>query len=146
LEVQERFLGGNLDPQGTDKSITQVNYFVGNNKDMWKSNVPTYNVLSLGQVWHNVFVTLKASSKNIEKIFTVQPGGSVGNIMISVDGINSMSIDEDGKLLMNTNLGTVPMTKPFAYQEINSIQYPVQVSYDIMNGKSYGFKVANYDN
>lgn len=45
---------------------------------------------------------------------------------------------------MDTNLGSIPMTKPYAYHEINSIRHQVDISYTI-NGNTYGFKVGNYD-
>src|SRR5207245_9086468 len=50
----------------------------------------------------------------------------------------------NGKLLMSTQLVTVSMTKPYAYQEINGVRHPVQVSYSISKN-SYGFEVGNYD-
>src|SRR2546425_7874961 len=126
VAIDEKFIGSSaINPQGADRSISQVNYFVGN-RDSWKSNIPTFNAVSLGQVWPQVDVTLKLQGKNIEKIFTLQPRGNVDNIRVAVDGINSMSLDKDGKLLMGTQFGTVSMTKPHAYQEINGVHHTVQ--------------------
>src|SRR3989442_6161599 len=144
VAIDEKFIGSSaINPQGADRSISQVNYFVGN-RDSWKSNIPTFNAVSLGQVWPQVDVTLKLQGKNIEKIFTLQPRGNVDNIRVAVDGINSMSLDKDGKLLMGTQFGTVSMTKPHAYQEINGVHHTVQISYSISKN-SYGFEVGNYD-
>jgi len=145
VAIDEKFIGsyGITNPEGVDRSISQVNYFVSS-KDSWKSNIPTYNAVSLGQVWPQVDVTLKVQGKNIEKIFTIQPRGNVDNIRVAVGGINSMSLDKDGKLLIGTQLVTVSMTKPYAYQEINGVRHTVQVSYSISKN-SYGFEVGNYD-
>ena len=143
--VDERFIGsqGTINPQGIDRSSSQVSYFVGN-KDSWKSNAPTYNALSLGQVWPQVDLTLKAYGKNIEKIFTIQPGGNVNSIRAALDGINSISVDKDGRLLIGTQLGTVSMSIPVAYQEINGVRHGIDVSY-VISGNSYGFTIGDYD-
>ena len=145
IAVDETFIGsyGTINPRGIDKSSSQVSYFVGN-KDSWKSNAPTYNTLSLGSVWPQVDITLKAYGKSTEKIFTIHPGGNVNSIRVALDGINSISVDKEGKLLIGTQLGTVSMTRPVAYQEINGMRHGIEVSY-VVSGNSYGFTVGNYD-
>lgn len=124
VSVKENFVDSQaLQPIGLEKSVATVNYFVGNEEN-WHSNIPTYGSIVLGQTWPSVNVELKTYGKNIEKIFTVLPDGSVDSIRMSFYGIKSLSINEKGELLLNTGLGTVTMTKPVAYQNIDGVKNP----------------------
>jgi len=144
VAVNEKFLGTNgLQPTGIAKSDSIVNYFVGD-KQNWRSNIPTFDSVSLGEIWPLIDVELKAYGNNVEKIFNVQPDGNVDNIWLSFDGITSLSVDESGNLLLDTKLGTISMTEPIAYQDINGVRNNVAVSY-VIDDNSYGFVVGNYD-
>ena len=80
IAIKERFLTKRgFHPAGLDKSNSAVNYFVGE-RDGWRSNIPTYNAVDLGEVWPRVEVELLAYGKNVEKVFKVKPGG---RLMIS---------------------------------------------------------------
>jgi len=144
--VKESFLGSTMhafQPRGLDKSNAIVNYFVGE-KESWRSNVPTYNAVGLGEIWPSIDVELKAYGNNIEKIFSVRPGGSVEDIMLALEGVKSLSLSEEGELLLETELGTIAMTRPLAFQDIAGMQIPVDVFY-VLKDNTYGFEVANYN-
>ena len=79
----------------------------------------TYEVVSLGEVYQGIDLRLKAYGKNVEKIFTVKPGADPGAIKLKIDGGNSLKINENGELEVETGLGAVSFAKPLAYQEIN---------------------------
>jgi len=145
MVVKEKFIDAdNLQPTGVDKSDSIVNYFVGNQKN-WRSNIPTYDTITLGEVWPSVEVELKAYGNNLEKIFKVVPGGDVNSISIGFDGITGLTTTEDGNLLLETKLGPVSMSKPVAYQYINDSKKYVDVSYSLLDTNSYGFMVGKYD-
>ena len=144
VAVKERFLSEQaLRATGFDKSDAIVNYFVGE-KESWRSNIPTYNAVNLGEVWSGVDVELRAHGKNVEKIFNVKPGANVGDIRLAFEGVGSLKVSEDGELLLETELGTLAMTKPFAFQSIDGVQRHVDVSY-FVQGNTYGFEVGSYD-
>jgi len=141
--IKETFLGEPLDPKGFEKSDTVMSYFFGD-KENWHSNIPTYKSLSLGEVWPSVFVSSKAYENNIEKIFEIQPGGSVQDIKISFDGVQNVSITPDGELQLKIEVGSLLMSNPIAFQYIDGLRNEVNVSYAI-DGNTYGFDVGQYD-
>jgi hypothetical protein len=143
LAVRETFLTKALHPIGGDKGSTFVNYFVGEEEN-WRSNIPTYDTITLGYVWPSVDVELRAYGKNIEKVFKVAPGGSTENIRLAVEGVRSLDVNEEGELLLETELGTFAMTKPLAYQDIDDVRKSVAVSYSV-DSNTYGFAVGQYD-
>ena len=45
---------------GEQPAVTTVNYFTGNDKSKWKTNVPSYNIVNLGEVYKGIELSLKA--------------------------------------------------------------------------------------
>jgi len=144
ITILEKFLTiQNTQPIGLEKSKTIVNYYVGAQEN-WRTNVPTYNSITLGEVCPSVTLELKASANNYEKIFKVAPGGNVDNIRLGFDGINHLEIVDNGDLYVETTLGVISLSKPTAFQDINDVRQNVDVSYFI-DGNSYGFVTGDYD-
>ena len=81
---------------------------------------------------------------NIEKLFTVFPGTNPDVIKMNVDGLESLSVDKSGELLLHTSVGDITMTAPIAYQHIDGIKKFVTVKYSISN-TIYGFVLGDYE-
>ena len=131
--------------QGLEKAKAKVNYFIGNDKKKWKTGIPTYNLVSLGEVYKGIELKLKAHGNNIEKLFFIKPGSEVSQIKLKIDGAKNLRIDKQGHLEVETQLGIVKFTKPVAFQEINGKKVKVAVEYQILSKNSYSFKVGKYN-
>ena len=135
--------GGNLTPSADTPSETTVNYFKGTEEN-WHTDVPTYDSVSAGFVWDGVSLSLKAYGNNIEKLFTVFPGTNPNVIKMNFDGVESLSVDKSGELLLHTSVGDITMTAPIAYQHVDGIKKFVPVKYSVSN-TSYGFVLGDYE-
>ena len=137
-----------LHPVGINKSVTKVNYFSGK-KENWRTGIPTWQEVSLGEVYQGIELKLRAYENNVEKLFTVRPGRSVEKIRLKIEGAKGLSVNKNGELEIDTALGTVEMTKPVAFQEIDGKRVEVAANYivsDQSSGLTYGFQVGQYDN
>jgi len=133
--LKETLIGAKeLKVSGEDKAETKVNYFIGNKKD-WKSNISSYNEVSLGEVYKNIELKLKAYGNNVEKLFVVKPGGNVKNISLNLEGSKSLKVNKNGELEVETELGSVKFTKPYAYQEIDGKRVEVECKFEVQNAK-----------
>lgn len=145
--LKERLIGSlNVTPMGSDKSQTKISIFKGNDQTKWKSNLPTYNEILLGEVYKGIDLKLRAYGNNAEKIFTVHPGSHPDTIRLSMEGALSLKINKEGQLVAETELGPVQFTAPIAYQltpNADKREY-VQVAYRLVD-HGYGFDVTNYD-
>ena len=145
LVLKETLVGASVtNPQGNDRAKTKVNYFIGNDKDKWKTNISTYNSVDFGNVYKGIDLSLKAYGKTVEKVFTVQPGANPESIKLKMEGGNSLKVNEKGELELETDLGVIRFSKPLAYQEKDGKQEKVQVAYYINKG-AYGFMAGDYD-
>ncbi len=140
------------DIKGINKSETRVNYFFGS-KDNWRTDIPAWQEVSIGEVYEDIELKLRAYGKNVEKLFTVYPKGSVEDIKLNIEGAKGLKVNKDGELEIETALGTVKMTKPVAYQDINGKRVQVAANYILPNSELstpnskliYGFEVEEYD-
>ena len=108
------------DIKGMNKSETTVNYFVSSDASAWKTNIQTWQEVSLGEVYDGIDLKLRAYGKNVEKLFTVHPKGSVDDIRLTLEGAKNLKVNENGELEVETELGTIKFTKPVAFQEPKS--------------------------
>ncbi|MBM4136326.1 MAG: hypothetical protein FJ241_05765, partial [Nitrospira sp.] len=152
IALKEELIGGSVtEVKGEGKSVTKVNYFKGNDPSKWRNNIPTHNLVSLGEVFSGIALKLKAYGNNVEKLFYIKPYANFEDIKLKLEGAKGIRINEKGELEVKTELGTVKFTKPIAYQEIDGKRVEVVVSYlipqsEISNTQfEYGFKVGNYD-
>jgi hypothetical protein len=108
--ITERPVGGTARPVGRDRTGTRVAYFLGRDSARWRSGVRTYEQVDLGEVWPGVTVTLRARERDVEKVFTVRPGGSVERIRIRVGGAHALGLDGEGAVTARTASGRVTFT------------------------------------
>ncbi|MFH0888838.1 MAG: CFI-box-CTERM domain-containing protein [Planctomycetota bacterium] len=144
LNTEYRIPNTGINVEGLERAETIINSFVGPEED-WRSNISTYKLIALGNIWDGITFNLRANQKNIEKLFMVHPDGNVNSIRFAVEGIKTLSLKESGELELITSQGNTKFTQPIAYQDVDGIRKPIDVSYLIINDSTYGFKVGNYD-
>lgn len=145
LILKEKLAGGRSNrPAGEQKSSTRVNVFKGEDPGQWRTAVPAYDLVSLGEIYDGIEVKLKARGKNVEKLFHVRPGADPGAIRLEVEGSKWMSVNGAGELVLMTGFGDVAFTKPVAYQLADGRRRDIDVRYEV-SGNAYGFKLGAYD-
>ena len=173
--LKEELVGGRVkEVKAEEEAITKVSQFIGNDSSKWRSNISTYSLVSLGEVYQGIEIKLKAYGKTVEKLFYVKAGTDPGSIRVRLSGGESLRVNEEGALEVKTALGDVKFSKPVAYQEINGRRIEVAVDYRVLNSEPltppselitnpptppfekggqggfdseliYGFKVGDYD-
>ena len=77
--LKEELVGGTIKSiTAEEKSPTNVSSFIGNDPSAWRSNIPTYDLVNIGEVYEGIGLKLKAYGNNVEKLFTVKPGANPG--------------------------------------------------------------------
>ena len=143
--IKDIFTDKTVKLEGLEPSPTKVNYFIGKDKNKWKTNIQTYGNISLGEIYKGIELKLKAYGNNVEKLFTVLPKENPEEIRIKVKGSKGLKVTEEGELEVITEIGSIKFTKPIAYQETGGKRNTVEVAYALYEGNVYGFKVGDYD-
>jgi hypothetical protein len=142
--LTETLVDGRARPAARERSETNVSYFRGDDPARWRPRIPTYERVSLGEVWPGVTMSLRAQGRSVEKIFTIEPGTSVDRIRVRMRGARSLTVNTQGALVARTGVGDVTFTPPAAYQERDGVREPITVAYR-QGGREYGFRVGAYD-
>lgn len=146
LTIKEKFTGETNPPFFRGETAgTKINIFKGNDPLKWKRNIPSYQQISLGEIYKGIEIRLKAYGDTIEKIFSVKPGANPDSINLKIEGAKNLSINEKGELEVQVNDEKITYSKPVAYQKkANGERVDIQVSY-LVEGNQYRFKVGDYD-
>jgi hypothetical protein len=142
--LTESFVDGHATPAGAHSAATHVSVFAGSDPTRWQRDVASYADVDLGAVWPGISVALTAHGKQVEKVFTVEPGAAPDMIRVRVAGAESLAVADDGGLVVHTGIGDVRLTPPVAYQEIAGTRRMLPAQYAI-SGDEYGFRVSGYD-
>jgi hypothetical protein len=145
VALKEELIGAKIiEIKGESQPLTKLNYFKGNDTSKWQSNIPTYNVVSLGEVYEGIEVKLKAYGNNVEKLFYIKPGAEPETIKIKLSGGKGAKVNENGDLEVETDRGPVKFSKPVAFQEDGGKKELMEAAY-VVWGNEYGFSLGEYD-
>jgi len=150
--VQLSFVGANKNAKiiADEKMPGHINYFVGNDKTKWRSNIPTFGAVTYKDVYKNIDIKFYGNNKNIEHDVIVKPGGDPSQVKFVYKGIKGLKVTDTGDLEVSLENGKIIEKRPVVFQEINGKRVAVSGSYRILKERdgtfAYGFKVASYDN
>ena len=138
--------------EGLDRQDAGVNYFLGNDKSKWKTGISTYKGIIYQGVYKGIDLKVFGKGKDLEYEFVVNPGGNPNDILLTYNGIERLSKNGKGELLIGTAFGELKETKPYIYQEIEG-KKAVHGSFEIRQSAgrfrtarfSYGFQIGLYN-
>jgi hypothetical protein len=125
------------------------NYFIGNDQNNWRTDVPNYGRVRFDEVYRGINVEYYGNQRQLEYDFIVEPGGDPGQIKLNFDGVKRVSVDEDGDLLLEAASGErIAQKKPLIYQIVEGTRVEVEGEYIFPSrrgAKAAGFKIGTYD-
>ncbi len=145
--LQFRLLGANQNPSvvGEEQQPGRVNYFLGNDRSKWHTNVPTYRQIRYKNVYPGIDLIYYGNHQQLEYDFAIAPGVDSRQIQFEIRGANQVSLDEQGNLVLATNGAKLHFQTPAVYQESKGQRVPVVGSYVMKDSSHIGFQLADYD-
>jgi hypothetical protein len=135
----------NPEVTGEDKLRGTVNYFNGGERANWSSQVATYGSVKYHEIYSGVDLVYYGKQQQLEYDFIVAPNQDPQKIRLSFSGVQSLSIDQTGALVLKTDAGEIRQQPPVAYQEIDGRRQSVQAAYMLKKQGEVGFRVGDYD-
>ncbi|UCD62703.1 MAG: SBBP repeat-containing protein, partial [Candidatus Zixiibacteriota bacterium] len=148
LTIRSSFVGANPDPRmaGENRLDYRCNYFVGNDPTKWRIDVPTYRAVVYQQIYPGTDLKYYGNGKEMEYDFILSPGADPSQIKIQYEGVQSLSVNELGELVVTTQWGEVIERRPVVYQLVNGVRLPIEGRYEMLADNTFGFSVgADYD-
>ena len=145
--VRMKLVGANPAPRvsGLEELPGKSNYFIGNDPDKWRTNVPRYAKVQYNDVYPGVDLVYYGNQRQLEYDLVVGPGADPGAITLSFEGVERLWIDAQGDLVLETAGGEIRQHKPLVYQEVDGVRREITGSYVLSGRHQVGFDVAAYD-
>ncbi|MBF9142999.1 DUF7948 domain-containing protein [Hymenobacter properus] len=124
------FVGANTQAavSGEARQPGYNNYFLGNDKSRWASNVPTYGEVRYQALYPGIDLHFYSKEQALEYDFEVGVGADAGRIALRYDGQAKLQIVK-GALNIGTTVGTVVEQRPYAYQLVDGRRQRVACEY-----------------
>src|SRR5215217_9011754 len=145
LRLEMMGVGAAPQIEGQDELPGKINYFIGNNPENWRRNIPTYRKVRYKDVYPGIDVVYYGNQRELEYDFVIAPGANPKLIKFRVEGAERLRLDRQGNLLLILKHGEVRLNKPFVYQLAEEgSRSEVKGSY-VINGNEIRFKVRGAD-
>ncbi|HHT9110520.1 MAG TPA: SBBP repeat-containing protein, partial [Candidatus Brocadiaceae bacterium] len=155
-------LGANKNPEIIAEGMqeSKVNYFIGNNPQKWKTNIPTYQSVVYKEMYKGIDIKFYGNNQQLEYDIIVKPGANPSHVKFSCEGIKGLRVTEHGELAVSLKDGKLIQKKPYIYQEIDGKRIEIEGKFRVASAGSgvhnpkskiqnpkfmYGFQVAKYD-
>lgn len=128
--LRMKLVGANVQPTvtGLDELPGKSNYFIGNDREKWRTNVAQYAQVKYENVYPGVDLIYYGNQQKLEYDFIVAPGADPKSIDMGLDAAQvssrgerpqeaSLRIDSHGDLVVKTGGGEVRFHKPVVYQD-----------------------------
>ncbi len=167
--IKLTFLNANPNPEiiAADQQEGKVNYFIGKDPEKWRTNIPTYRAVVYKEVYPGIDIKFYGNNRQMEYDIIVKPGADPSKVQLAYDGIEGLSVAENGDLEIILNSFTpvhfpplvkggqggfegegdrnmIIQKKPIIYQEIDGKRIVVEGRFKILENH-YTFELASYD-
>lgn len=145
--VRMQMVGANPDPfmEGVGRLTGISNYFIGNDPEKWRTNIPHFSRVQYHDVYPGVDLVYHINDGELEFDFIVGPGAETGIIKLSFEGAQKVYIDNQGDLVLTTEAGEIRQHKPILYQNIDEVKKEVAGRFVQASEHEFGFEVGEHD-
>jgi len=131
---------------GRDDLGYEINYMCGNDASAWRTGLRSYREIVYRDIYPGIDMVFKGDSRCLKYDFVVAPGADVSEIGIRLDGVETISLDNDGNLKIRTVRGVLTEKQPVVYQVRDGEKTIVPCEYVVLSGNAFGFNMpAGYD-
>ena len=140
-------IGANSTPSivEQDELAGKANYFIGNDRAKWRTNVPTYAKVRYDEVYPGIDLIFYGNQRQLEFDFVVAAGADPRRIVLAFQGMDKLELDAQGDLVLHTTAGPIHQRKPVVYQDVDGVRKPVPGAYVVKGTDRVGFELGAYD-
>jgi len=144
-QIQLDWVGANPDPDiiATDKMTAVTNYYTGASpKEIL--GVPSFRKITYKNLYPHIDLVLYIQKGAVKYDFVVNPGGKVADIQLRYAGQDTLVLNADSTLTLDTRFGILTEGKPYTYQQTAAERVMVPSKF-VKRDSLIGFEVGAYD-
>jgi hypothetical protein len=141
------FVGAAQNPTilGEDRLAGHLNYFMGNDPQQWRTNIPLYSKVRYKNVYPGIDLVYYGNRQQLEYDFEVSPHANPNLIQFEIKGASSVRLDKDGSLILKVQGNELRLQNPTVYQQINGRRLAADGEYVLSDPTHVTFRVSHYD-
>ncbi|MEI9919760.1 MAG: PKD domain-containing protein [Bacteroidota bacterium] len=117
----------------SEKQKTIYNYFSGNDPSKWASKAAAYGEILYSGIYKGIDLKVYSEGDQMKYDWIVSPCADHRNIRFEYKGVEHLEL-RDENLVIESKLGEVVETKPYAYQVVNGHRRAVAAAFEIDDG------------
>jgi hypothetical protein len=147
IALEIRLEGADPSSQMTaeEKSVGVSNYFIGSDPAAWRTNIPHYTRVRAQGVYPGIDLVYYGNQRELEFDFVVGPGADPRQVILGLEGVETLRIDRHGDLLAEVGQREFRFRRPIAYQGEKDGRQEVKSGFVLLGRNEAGFEVGAYD-
>lgn len=144
--IRMRLVGSSRDSkiEPLDPLNARSSYFIGNDPQKWRSNVPNYGRVALRGVYPGIDFILYGNGQELEYDLVIAARADPSCIRVKFDGASKIRKESSGDVVVKAPGLEIRQHKPAVYQIVGGRRRQVQGDYLVRNNE-VRFQVAQYD-
>jgi gliding motility-associated-like protein len=124
----------------SEKTTSHSNYFIGNNKKNWKSNVDSWERIIAKNIYNGIDMESQGIQNGIKYQFNVAAKANYKNIQLSYEGVEKIWI-QNKQLHIKTSVNEMVDQAPIAWQMIEGKKHVLECNY-VLNKNTVSFELS----
>lgn len=131
---------------GEREQTGRYHFLLGSDRESWRTEVRGFDSVVYRDLYPGIDLRLREQDGLLEYDILLTPGASLEPMSLRVEGIDELSLDEVGALVMKTEAGTLHQKLPKTWQVgADGATTPVECRYRILGEHQFGFVIPCRD-
>ncbi|MCZ6675109.1 MAG: SBBP repeat-containing protein, partial [Verrucomicrobia bacterium] len=124
---------------------SKMHYLRGRDREAWIRNVPTFAKVRYKNLYDGIDVVYYGNQRQVQYDFIIQPGASFETIRMKFDGVQDLSVNASGDLVLGIPEGELIQRRPIIYQEVDGRPFQIEGEFHLIDEETVQFLVKDYD-
>lgn len=136
--IKARFLDADeqLSVRGEKPTKSKFNFLKGTEKD-WKTGISAYERVLYKNLYAGIDMEASSNKNGVEQHFILHKDASPDTIRVKVEGVKKLTVNDNGELVMDTELGDVVQSAPSVFRLKGKTREKLDVRYEIVDNVTY---------
>ena len=145
--VRMQFVGANAQaPVSGDAELPgKINHLTGNDPAQWRVGLAMFAKVRVGGLYPGVNLVYYGNQQQLEYDFDIAPGANPQAIAMHFDGVDNISINPQGELILSLAGGEIRQPKPVIYQVVGGARKEIAGGYRLVDAHTVAFTIGQYD-
>ncbi|MFX1533139.1 MAG: SBBP repeat-containing protein [Promethearchaeota archaeon] len=131
-----------IQPEGQHMYAHLSHYFRGNNPARWVTGVRSYAQVIYPEVYDGIDLVYYFTAEGLKYDLVLQPGADPGAIRFRYEGIERLTMDANGFLMVHTPAGPLRDQALYLYQDTPAGQQFIRGAFTLYDDTTFGFQIT----